>query len=559
MAGMFGKISVAIGASTRGLTAGLKSATTQLSNFAGIGAKLGKINLLGALKAFAVVAAVRQISAAMGAVVKIASSVVEQQNRIKIVFGQSAQSVLDFAKSASSVGLSEVAALNASGAFGTLFTGIGATQEQAAQFSTSLTKLAADMSSFNEVSTDDALRALRSALVGEVEPIRKLGVLLNDAALRQEAFAMGLVKTTRVVLTPQQKLLASYQAIFRQTRVQQGDVERNANTLANQQKKLVANTQNLLGTIGNAFMPIFNAITTGLNDIMPSLSVVATMFVNAFTEGASAIAGSISLVDGLNAGLRLTVGGATMLVGVYQLLKAALLGVTAQSSLTAEIMYRWLDGMRVGVAEFVNIIENKLRKALEYLTFPIQGLLRGLSEALLLLGSDGFAGQLNKIADDLATLSQRSSGLGQAIEAGIFGDMADIAAKNAEDFGKAATQSFEEGLRNITDPFAGFDKAMAEHMASAGNAAAGPVAAALGAATRDALQVSAESLKAITVGSAAGEEFRNAIMRGQDPRLAQNDQKIADNTGRAADGIAALPDALGARLGAQFAVASVSV
>jgi hypothetical protein len=70
----------------------------------------------------------------------------------------------------------------------------------------------------------------------------------------------------------------------------------------------------------------------------------------------------------------------------------------------------------------------------------------------------------------------------------------------------------------------------------------------------------AKELKGLLVNSAAGEQFRNAILRGFDPRTAANtDRQIADNTNRMANGIDNLPDALGGVVGRQIAGASIGV
>jgi hypothetical protein len=565
MANQFSKVSVAISASTGGLSAGLNRAKSQLSNFAQFGNKLRTISVATSFLAIAkageiLYRSIRGIYSALNNFTQAASNLVEEQNRVDIIFGQSADTVKKFAASSASIGLANTQALKAAGTFGTLFKNIGASEEQSSAMSIQLTKLSADMASFNNVTTDEALRAMRSALVGEVEPIRRMGVVLNDATLRLRAFNMGLTDTVSKTLTPAVKLQAAYAEILERTADQQGDATRTANTLAGQQRILTANLNNLKTTIGGAFMPIFQAIASGLNQLMPALQALATMFVESFTAGASSIMTNIGFVDILNGGIRLVAGGVTILVGLYRILKAGLFSVMAASSKTAAIMYDSLNSVSHVIAAIVTSLETNLRTALEYLTFPIQGLLQGLSEAMLFLGQDGLAGELNDIADRLATLSDRSSGLGQAIEDGLFGEMADIAAQNATAFGEQATEAFETGIGNITDPFARFDATMAAQMKAAGNSAAGPIGAAIGANARDALEASTKALKAITVDSAGGEAFRNAILRGADPRLAaSNDQKIADNTGRMAEGIDALPDALATSIGGAMSAASISV
>ena len=89
---------------------------------------------------------------------------------------------------------------------------------------------------------------------------------------------------------------------------------------------------------------------------------------------------------------------------------------------------------------------------------------------------------------------------------------------------------------------------------------AGEIGNAFGKAAGEAITVSTKALSAIVVGTSAGEAFRNAIMRGADPRIAvDNDKQIADNTGRAAAGIEALPGDLGNVISGQLAKAAITV
>jgi hypothetical protein len=88
-----------------------------------------------------------------------------------------------------------------------------------------MTELAADLASFNNTSIEDAIESIGSALRGEAEPIRKYGVLLNDATLQAKAFAMGISDGTST-LSPANKALAAYGLILEQTKTAQGDFDR---------------------------------------------------------------------------------------------------------------------------------------------------------------------------------------------------------------------------------------------------------------------------------------------------------------------------------------------
>ena len=89
------------------------------------------------------------------------------------------------------------------------------------------------MASFKNTSPEEAITAIGAALRGESEPIRRYGVLLDEATLKHRALALGIISTTDQALTPQQKVLAATAEIYRQTGDIQGDFTRTSEGLAN--------------------------------------------------------------------------------------------------------------------------------------------------------------------------------------------------------------------------------------------------------------------------------------------------------------------------------------
>lgn len=554
MAGLFGKVSVAITASTVGLATGLRSATKQLSNFASIGSKIGKINLVGALGIYSASAGLMKLGAVAGAYVKIASAVVEEQNRIKIVFGESAEKVLAFGKSAKAIGLSETKALSAAGTFGTLFRNIGITERFTAQYSTTLTALASDMASFNNVTVDDSLRALRSALVGEVEPIRRLGVLLNDAALRQEAFAMGLVNTTRVVLTPQQKLLASYAAIMKQASIQVGDFIRNQATLANQQRILSANLEGFQKQVGDRLIPVFLEWTTAINNVMPALRALVVTFFEFGSETVKGMNPGLTATEILAKTIRNLGGGMVYLRGLLKGVYAGFLQFMLLGSEIGRVFYSNIGGVLV-------FLEKGFKKLILNVTNPFEKLMNLIARGLKALGAKSLAAEFDKVANHIEAMNDQTA---VGLEESLKGVIAAYEQQSAE-LRRSIDEATRGAVEDMIDPFEAFDKnLLIENMGEAANVfvdmipQAGKGFMQIAKGFSEQIAASTKDLGAIVVGTAAGETFRNALMRGADPR-ASVDSKIEENTAKAAVGIEELPDAFASRLGAQFAVASVSV
>ena len=172
------------------------------------------------------------------------------------LFGDSTAEIEKFAESAASrLGQSKQQALDAAANFAIFGKSAGLAGNDLVNFSTGFTNLASDLASFNNTSPEDAINAIGSALRGEAEPLRRYGVLLNDASLRQAALELGIVSTTKNALTPQQKVLAAQQLIYEQTSVAQGDFARTSDGLANSQRILTAQIENVRTKIGTALLP----------------------------------------------------------------------------------------------------------------------------------------------------------------------------------------------------------------------------------------------------------------------------------------------------------------
>jgi hypothetical protein len=156
--------------------------------------------------------------------------------------------------------------LDAAGAFGTFGKAAGLGGEDLATFSNDFTALATDLASFNNTSPEEAVQAIGAALRGEAEPLRRFGVLLNDATLKQEALNLGIYDG-KGALTAQQKILAAQAAIYKQTTDAQGDFLRTSDGLANSQRTLSAEFANIQAQLGQKLLPLMEDFTQSLLNI----------------------------------------------------------------------------------------------------------------------------------------------------------------------------------------------------------------------------------------------------------------------------------------------------
>ena len=211
-----------------------------------------------------------------------ASDLEESTNKVVQIFGKGSDSILKFSETtADALGQTNNQAREAASTFGIFGSAAGLADKKNAKFAKRMTRLASDLASFNNTDPSQAVEALGAALRGESEPIRAYGVMLDEATLKAEAMALGILKpvkdsskifayqvritegqkayndavkehgkhslealkaeaslgTARTALqkategvipplTQQQKLLAAQSQIFKQTEVAQGDFGR---------------------------------------------------------------------------------------------------------------------------------------------------------------------------------------------------------------------------------------------------------------------------------------------------------------------------------------------
>jgi hypothetical protein len=209
--------------------------------------------------------------------IKAASDLGETISKVGVLFGDSAKEIEKFAEGAAqSLGQTKQQALDAAANFAIFGKSAGLSGQALTEFSTGFVSLAADLASFNNVSQDEAINAIGSALRGEAEPLRKFGVLLDDATLKNAALELGLISTTKNALTPQQKVLAAQKVIYEQTTAAQGDFARTSGGLANQTKILSAELENTKLVIGEALLPIVLELATAFSEnIIPLIKEFA--------------------------------------------------------------------------------------------------------------------------------------------------------------------------------------------------------------------------------------------------------------------------------------------
>ena len=140
-----------------------------------------------------------------------------------------------------------------------LGTSFGLTSDKAYILSKNLTQLAYDEGSYWNKDVAETFTAMSSAISGEIEPIRRLGVDLSQARLQQELLALGFNKQVSS-LSQADKAVLRYIAIMKQTANVQGNLAQTIQSPANQIKILKAQLDMLAKSVGSLLYPALKAI-----------------------------------------------------------------------------------------------------------------------------------------------------------------------------------------------------------------------------------------------------------------------------------------------------------
>lgn len=219
------------------------------------------------------------MGAAVGKAIGAASDLDEAVSATRQIFGDASDAVLAFADSAAEAfGQSKQEALDGALVFGTFGKAAGLAGDELSDFTTGLLGLSSDIASFRNATPEEAIEAIGAALRGESEPLRRFGVLLDDATLKAEALELGIYDGSGA-LTQQQKILAAEAAIYKQTADAQGDFARTSDGLANSSRILRARMANVTSQIGGAFLPIALKLSGFLLDkVVPAVEKLADTF-----------------------------------------------------------------------------------------------------------------------------------------------------------------------------------------------------------------------------------------------------------------------------------------
>lgn len=312
-------IVVRIGADVGAFNQAMQSASSSLAKFG------SKMQSLGAGMSLAVSAPLILIGKNM---LTMAMDAVESENLFEVSFGGMANSARKFSEDLSqSLGLNAYDVRKNAAMLDAMMKSMGLSENAAYKMSTGLTQLSYDMASFYNLNPQEAFDKIKSGISGEAEPLKALGVLVNETTIKTWALKNGLVAQGQE-LTEQQKVFARYGAIMEQTKLAQGDLARTMDSPTNKLRVMQERFNQLQIALGQQLIPIFTKVLEVINpliqkfmELSPSMQkiiVVIGIIAAALPIVVTAIAGVITAIA--------TIGEVLAAIGIEILIPIAAIG-----------------------------------------------------------------------------------------------------------------------------------------------------------------------------------------------------------------------------------------
>ncbi len=209
--------------------------------------------------------------------IDLASNAEQSMGGVQAVFKNYADNVVKKSKEADrALGLSGNSYRELSTLIGSQLKNAGVPMDELGGKTDGLITMGADLAAMFGGTTADAVGALSSALKGEMDPIEKYGISLNEAALKAEAAAMGL-EVVGGTLTNSQRAMVVMSLVTKQGADAVGAFGRESDTAAGRAARASAQWENLKTAIGDRLLPIWSALMDFIGKVvLPGLSGVGT-------------------------------------------------------------------------------------------------------------------------------------------------------------------------------------------------------------------------------------------------------------------------------------------
>jgi hypothetical protein len=238
-----------------------------------------------AAKITATIYTIKRVGRVIASWINKSNEYTENMNLFTVAMGEYADSAMEYANTVSeAMGINPAEWIRNQGLFMTLATGFGSVGDRASEMSQNLTKLGYDLSSYYNITVEEAMQKLKSGFAGELEPLRNLGYDLSQAKLEAIALGRGIDKSVSS-MNQAEKAELRYYAIMTQVKQVQGDMARTLEHPANQLRVLRAQLEMAAKALGDLFLPALNAILPVAIAAAKVIRLLANTLASLFTGG----------------------------------------------------------------------------------------------------------------------------------------------------------------------------------------------------------------------------------------------------------------------------------
>ena len=419
------EMNVKLTASTSAFAKAMDRASGRVKKFRAGAGKLGGVLKVVGMVAVKAAAAVAGIAWGAKQIFDLGASIAETGSKFRTVFGPEASAEVSafLDNFAAKAGLTTNEAKGLVATTGAIAQGLGFSQKASGAFAVEITKLAGDLSSFNNLPTEQVLLGINSALTGEREQMKQLGVVILEADVQAKAFAQT-GKTVAKSLTQQEKATATLALITEKAGFAIGDLDRTSGSAANVAKRLGTVFRELRDAVANALMPAFKTILDSLTeheqkfidmkkaiiDNTMGISLWAVAFIESLKFVGQAIIQPLRMITNL----------VTATVHLYRL-KAAL------SALDFKRIKEEMEGFRADAGDLKNSLDILGASAIDW------------GKAM----GDAFAGNseaMRKIIEQMNLITDGPGGDGDPKDGPLGGTI-------------AAVETLEKKLKDLTESF----------------------------------------------------------------------------------------------------------
>ena len=272
------------------LEAGVKQAQAQLNKLSGIGTVASKgMSALGTGMGVALKGALAMgtgVAVAGAELLKLGSDAEESANAFAVTFKEAEDSLGSFVDDfANKAGFTSSELQQLLSFTGGVTNGMGATAEQSAELSKTIAQLAGDIGSLKNIPAEQAVRAMTSALTGERESLKSLGIVINQNQVDQRALMMTNKESVKE-LTAMEKAQATVALITEASSDAIGDLDNTQDSFANTTRRLKAELRETGLQMGQSLLPAVSSVLPMLSNLAKEILPIVA---ETFKRGAEAV------------------------------------------------------------------------------------------------------------------------------------------------------------------------------------------------------------------------------------------------------------------------------